>query len=372
MKRHLRRKGFSLLEVLVAVALAAVGFLTIFELFPIGFQAGAKAQARSIAVGLAGELLGRFRRELSQGYPSTSWYSFYPANAGNIATLYDDGTAFKQCAPSVASTPDPDTTYTTGDPSGYRIGADQPTSSQYYWRAEIYEVIDPLQKALPVSGDQSAITVLRSPSNTQTRWFKESLISMRRVTVYVMGPFPYSASANEALVNQGPLNGKQRNYAVEVRMATYVAKVNLGDSFLTSDLAPTPQGAVASPILVPVDSVQGFWAYAGGSRLSTNEILDTGPAFTGLTTQGQDYLGLDNVWIGDDPQSQNSTTVTTGESNKVIGIIADFHNSTSAPTYQLQLLKPIRGYKIDGDPLTPFTSYSVGTHVRSKMTLHYF
>ena len=81
---------------MIAITIAFVGFVAILEVFPIGFAAAAKAESRSIAGGIAGDLLSRFRRELSNiselsdadintwtNYPATNPRDFVPVSDGD-------------------------------------------------------------------------------------------------------------------------------------------------------------------------------------------------------------------------------------------------------------------------------------------------
>jgi len=415
-----RRRGLNLVEILVAVALAAVGFLVIFELFPLGFKAGEKAQSRSIAAGIASDLMSRFRMRLKQ-YPVAydyagngatdggDWLSFLPSDQGSGD--FGGKIIWYPCRSGAASVP---AGRNVGDPDGEPLG-DAINGKYYFWGCQMYEVVDPLQKIVPAVswtyvGSTSAgpitfgnASVASTSTTDKNPIYKNDLIGMRRVTIYLRGPlYNFNDIPKADASNQGGKGASTS--AVEVRMASYVTSYRMGDTTLSAKVyGPDADiwGNTRTPStnkLVVMD-VNDFYAWAGAGKMTTSEASDTGPvAAVGNTTVNQNVYGLDNIWIGNSDNEIVSTATASGESNKIVGIHFETlttigsSGTLSTPYYVLTLLKPIRGVRTAGTDATDYYDtakasctrsghggaqhgshygYAAGTRVRSLIRLMY-
>lgn len=369
-----RRIGFTLIETLVAIAIAAVGLLTIFELFPAGFAASAKSQARVVGTTIASDIIANYRRVLSN-----------PSDA-NFSTLcrytqsYTEGLGSNKYSNN----------YTifggvTGDPS-------------YYYKIWINEAVDPYLKY------QSAISMTENVANRplDSNYALPDAVGLRRVTVFVRGPFSHGGTtaggANDAGFTGGGTGTNQRHVtgSVEIKMATYVANYKLGYGLTALACGPGSGiainrvylGGASATTTTSQNQTANFTIFNPG-RLTTEESDDTGPPstakystmYTGgvanvpptLVTStgnrkhwGLNELKLDNVWIGSmndynfnwagDPQGTGLQF--SGESNKIINIQRDTTNNL----YYLELLHPIRGTPT-AVPATPYAAYPVNTPV---------
>lgn len=394
--------GFTLIETLVAIAIAAVGLLTIFELFPAGFAASAKSQARVVATTIASDIIANCRRILSNpddGNFSTLCYMTQSHTESSSFTLkYQPSSTFLSSLSGWPISGSSVSTGVMGDPS-------------YYYKIWINEVVDPYLKY------QSAISLTQSQADRplDVNYALPDVVGLRRLTVFVRGPFSHGGTtaggANDPNWTGGGTGTSQRRVtgSVEIKMVTYVANYKLA---YTQMAYPAGPGANASGVAIPINRVYLANATAAANftifnpmRLTTEENDDTGPPSTTkystmyirsgtypnytytanspppggtlVTSSGNrkqwglNELKLDNIWIGNmndynfnwagDPQGLGLQY--SGESNKIINIQKD---KTNAPPlyglYYLELLHPIRGTPT-GVAATPYAAYPAGTPV---------
>jgi len=401
-----RASGVTLLEILVAVAVLAVGLSTIFQIFPMGFAASAKSSAQATAYELAARKLEDVRNNhLFGGVPnaadplSNDWYKYWG----------------RRDAPN----PD-DATYTEVNTGGHfrAFSADQVPERSFFYRVHCVPVVDP-----PHPGDPN--------SNSKYMEFPYSLddgatwggfASMYRVTVTVRGPL----KAREEAEDDQWENSLAQKGAVEAKLITYVANKGLGDALLAEDSAdpscatgtvnsgyrlgtkPVREGVFpgATPAkgadYVHIVGLDGGYPFPENFTvfrhfvnwdsnlplrvaLSSYEFEDTGPTVLSggvpqqrnvfltdagylgrMSGTGQNLTGLDNVVIfctaKDDPN------VFVAESNKVIAIhppgpipaTSDVPGYTST-LWRLDLLNPL--VLSDGD----FSGRHVDSLRRSRL-----
>ncbi len=89
MKYH-KKSGFTLMEILIAVAILAIGVVGVVNMFPVGLQAARRTANFSDVAALAQQQMELYRAEY--GYESlyTDWFSpgsevAYPAPDGKLA-----------------------------------------------------------------------------------------------------------------------------------------------------------------------------------------------------------------------------------------------------------------------------------------------
>ena len=366
-ERPRRSRAFTLIETLVAIAIAAVGLLTIFELFPVGFMASSKSNSRVIATTVATDIMSCYRRVLASGSNDLTNFrnmcKFVYAYVENVSPVSPNGLA----AASRWS-------------NDYSIFPNVQGDAQFYYKVWISEVIDPQQRFL------SAIALTENTSNPAANgpltgqassgawaYADPDSVGMRRITVFVRGPF---ASSTDAVSFNG--NASQRSGAVEVKIVGYVANTKL--AYTTLSVA-----AAVGATKIYVNDTANFTIYNSGYFLKSpyTEFDDTGPpsktkysslltGSTGVvqsTTSPQTYqwglnsLKQDNVFIGTASSFGGSANLGAdphGETNRIVGIGKD---STG---YYLNLLHPMRG---DEPAMNTYASYAIGTGVYGVCTV---
>jgi len=218
-----RASGVTLLEILVAVAVLAVGLSTIFQIFPMGFAASAKSSAQTTAYELAARKLEDVRNNhLFGGIPSDPdmyWGSVNAPNpdAGSFAEVNTDR-AFRAFPGDL--TPERSFFYRVHcvpvvDPPPPRTAQADMRPPKYL---EYPHILDP---------DVDVATYPDDAWKTEWRGFA----SMYRVTVTVRGPLKTLAEAQDDQWT----NSLAQKGAVEVKLVTYVANKKLGEALLAID-----------------------------------------------------------------------------------------------------------------------------------------
>ena len=361
-----RPPGVTLLEILVAVAVLAVGLATIFQVFPMGFAASAKGSAQTTAYELAARKLEDVRNN----------YLF-----GGIPGDYCD--YYKYWGKRDAPNPDGATYARVNTAEQYRTFGTSAPECNYFYRVDCVPVLDPGRKYLEVPFSTDAGTTWRG------------FATLYRITVTVRGPLRTIAEAQDA---QWGTNLSLQKGAIEVRLVTYVGNKALGDCLLTTDPAVDDPGSTgmkfcrsdAGPLDVykpdsllvkglydtdayPYPYLENFTVF-NGVTLSYTEDKDTGPAvytadgvaalnrWTNLPTTynysnfsrypmqgtGENVYGLDNVLIFCPTSAGTSATSFVAESNKIVGIYPpSVSPNTSTKYWRIDLLH--RLYCGDGD-----------------------
>lgn len=351
-----RRAGVTLLEILVAVAVLAVGLSTIFQIFPMGFAASSKSASQTIAYELAAQKMEDARNNfLFGGIPSGS--SAAPAAPNSTSALYYGS----------QTAPNPDlTTYKEVNTNGtyQEFSTTSVPEKNYFYRVECVPVIDPARKYQEYPFEQGG---------DNSRGFA----TMYRITVTVRGPVQTKAEAQDPVFGAG----LARKGSVQVKLATYVANKTVGEAKLAANkivrrkvggnvtLEPeaniifiTGSGTTADTYPYP----ENFTVFSR-AFLCPNEIEDGGPTLIEPATRlpqtpgppSVNILGLDNIVIfRADPDDTDDGATSTGgfiaESNKVIAIYgpddpgrsASFPSGPSASSpyvWQLTLMKSLYG-----------------------------
>ncbi len=384
-RKGTRASGVTLLEILVAVAVLAVGLSTIFQIFPMGFAASAKSSAQTTAYELAARKLEDVR--------NNHLFGGVPNSASSLSTDW-----WKYWGRRDAPNPD-DATYVEVNTDGaFRaFPGDLTPERRFYYRVHCIPVVDP-----PHPGDPNSISkYMEFPYSLDDGATWSGFASMYRVTVTVRGPLKTLAEAQDDQWT----NSLAQKGAVEVKLVTYVANKKLGDALLAEDSAdpnaatgtnnlgyksgtkPVRDGAFpdGSPALgadyVHIVGLDGGYPFPenftvfrhfvnrvdGAPRrvsLSLYEFEDTGPTVVvagevkrreeyltdvsytkRLNGLGQNLTGLDNVVIFCDTEDGGFIA----ESNKVIAIHPPGTTFTNPPypyTYtstlwRLDLLNPL-------------------------------
>lgn len=216
-RKGTRASGVTLLEILVAVGVLAVGLSTIFQIFPMGFAASAKSSAQVTAYELAARKLEDVRtNHLFGGIPTDTDMYWGSLNAPN-----PDGNAF-----AAVNT----------DKAFRAFPGDKVPERNFFYRIHCIPVVDPPPPRV-------ALTDLRppkyleyphrlNPASTST-WANQwrGFATMYRVTVTVRGPLKNLAEAQD----DQWANSLSRKGAIEVKLVTYVANKKLGDALLAID-----------------------------------------------------------------------------------------------------------------------------------------
>lgn len=212
-----RASGVTLLEILVAVAVLAVGLSTIFQIFPMGFAASAKSSAQTTAYELAARKLEDVRNNhLFGGIPSDPDMYWGSVNAPN-----PDGGSFAEV---------------NTDRAFRAFPGDLTPERSFFYRVHCVPVVDPppprtaqADMQPPKYLEYPHILDPHSSESWKTQW--RGFASMYRVTVTVRGPLKTLAEAQDDQWT----NSLAQKGAVEVKLVTYVANKKLGDALLAID-----------------------------------------------------------------------------------------------------------------------------------------
>lgn len=212
-----RASGVTLLEILVAVAVLAVGLSTIFQIFPMGFAASAKSSAQTTAYELAARKLEDVRNNhLFGGIPSDPDMYWGSVNAPN-----PDGTTYAEV---------------NTDGAFRAFAGDLTPERSFFYRVHCVPVVDP-PPPRTAQADMRPPKYLEYPhildpdstESWKTQW--RGFASMYRVTVTVRGPLKTLAEAQDDQWT----NSLAQKGAVEVKLVTYVANKKLGEALLAVD-----------------------------------------------------------------------------------------------------------------------------------------
>lgn len=357
-----REAGVTLLEILVAVAVLAVGLATIFQIFPMGFAASSKSASQTIAYELAAQKMEDARNNfLFGGIPNGTAAQKYLYYGSTVA-------------------PNPDlTTYKEVNTNGayQEFSTTSVPEKNYYYKIECDPVIDPARKYQEFPFQQGG---------DNTRGFA----TMYRITVTVRGPVQTKAEAQDPVFGAG----LARKGSVQVKLATYVANKTMPEAKLAQDITVRRKTGSTYDMMPGVERNIIFVTGAGSTDpypypenftvlnrfyLTPNEILDTGPTIVDPSNslpqnnfENLNVLGLDNIVLVR-PKPAGSTTNFVAESNKVIAIYGpdDPGRSTNFPTtnspnvWQLTLLKDLYGR--DNDFPTRSTATTSGGYGSTKL-----
>lgn len=324
-----RPAGVTLLEILVAVSVLAIGLGTVFQVFPMGFAASSLSKSKTIAYELAARKLEDVRASALFG----------GITGGSAADRY------RYWGNPNAPNPDPVATdYRMVNTNGLfkAFSSTSNPEKNFFYRVECAPVVDP---ALRFAREQAY-----QGGGFTTMW---------RIVVTVRGPLQTVAEAQEAVWSENTL---LRKGAAEAKLATYVANKRLGYAVLATNLLAHPTGGVNNPRSVLIQAPAGGYPspenftvfYLTGLRLADSliEVADTGP-FEVLdryggpaagVTFGLNQLGLDNVVLYHETDTGGGTYVA--ESNKIIAIYEPgaprpAHVTASSTFWALELLNPV-------------------------------
>lgn len=214
-----RPSGVTLLEILVAVAVLAVGLSTIFQIFPMGFAASAKSSAQTTAYELAARKMEDVRNNHLFGGPPSDPDLYW----GNRNAPNPDGGAFVEV---------------NTDGNFRAFSADQIPERNFFYRVHCIPVVDPPKPRTAVADLQPSKYLeyphILDPDSSdawKTQW--RGFASMYRVTVTVRGPLKTVAEAQDAQWQ----NSLAQKGAIEAKLVTYVANKKLGEALLALDPA---------------------------------------------------------------------------------------------------------------------------------------
>lgn len=241
----MRRRGVTLLEILVAIVILAIGAVTIFQIFPMAFVASNKSKAKTIAYELGAAKLEEARAESLFGGPQTDRDYYW----GNSNAPNPDQNAFAKVNTAGA-------------------WRQFPSDPQYWYRVDAAPVVDPLRKYREFAYDRES--------------GGGGFGSLYRLTVTVRGPLKSASDWSNVPV--------ARRSAVEVVLATYISNKQLGDAVLARD---------AYYIRAPTD---GNPANDGRMPTSSNAAAGTPVPVGGVTCSGGTDLSrstaADNLMAG--------------------------------------------------------------------------
>lgn len=277
-----RSPGVTLLEILVAVAVLAVGLSTIFQIFPMGFAASAKSSAQTTAFELAARKLEDVRNNhLFGGVPTDG--SGPPAPADN----------WKYWGKLDAPNPD-GTTYQAVNTNGQfaPFSATLVPERSYFYRVQCMPVLDPARKYLE----------LPTYNNYDTNPAWRGFATCYRVTVTVRGPLKTQAEAQD---DQWTNNTVLQKGAVQVQLVTYIANKALGDALLAVDTDDPNENPSTEDINDPGQSLSAY----GPANAGNCKPIRYGDFPTAWPKDGADYIyikGIDSA-DGGYPYPENFT-----------------------------------------------------------------
>lgn len=359
-----RCRGVTLLEILVAIAILAVGISAVMQVFPMGYAASNKSTAQVMAYELAARRLEEARSaHLFGGIPSNNDVDRY-RYWGNMNAPNPDGNVAKEV-----------------NTAGRFVAFDnvQAPEDKFFYRVECLPVVDTCAKYLefPFESDDPGYSITNVAENFR------GFATMYRITVTVRGPL---ASAEQAA------DANWHNYnraAVEANLSTMFANRSLGDCLLAEEKRLRKQIGAQQKWNVEENGrflyVKGFsndypypedFSVLYKTRLALEEETDSGPTVVGndgsgnmaalprnvmgmrggveqrvygdyFTGEGLNRLGLDNIVIFREVVGTTPTEYIA-ETNKLIGIHPPNKGPFPSATYwTFELLNDL--YGADGD-----------------------
>lgn len=293
-KRGIR--GVTLLEILVSVAVLAVGLGIAFQVFPMGFAVSAKSKNLSLAYELAAKRLEEARGRVLFGgnRANTSITNGERSFYGNLRAPNPEAsgeTAYSQVNTNGQWIP----CGTVGTPEAY-----------YYYKIDCIPVIDTrgLYAEFPhyYKNDNSfrPDTMSGSAPWTDSSYnngnvLADGFASMYRITVTVRGPFPLPANGTAALAANSTrasdsvynaLDSTSKHALSEAVLSTIVSNSRLGDGLLAKDIKLRYPNSVKS-------HVSGLGCrYPIADGLVNNVIYVKGYGGTGASLRAENFTLL--------------------------------------------------------------------------------
>jgi type II secretory pathway pseudopilin PulG len=329
-----RASGVTLLEILVAVAVLAVGLSTIFQIFPMGFAASAKSSAQTTAYELAARKLEDVRNNhLFGGIPSDPDMYWGSINAPN-----PDGTTYSEV---------------NTDGAFRAFPGDLTPERSFFYRVHCVPVVDPppprtaqADMRPPKYLEYPHILDPASEESWKTQW--RGFASMYRVTVTVRGPLKTLAEAQD----DQWINSLAHKGAVEVKLVTYVANKKLGEALLAIDprcTAETTDSGNFGPDGVPSKPVRTGHFTAGATSVA---VPATGAGFVHIVGLDGGYPFPENFTV------LNRNTLSATEINDTgptvvvhdgildVDVVKDRESYLFPPGYHTDPLQ-MRGYGLN-------------------------
>lgn len=230
-----RCRGVTLLEIVIAAAILAVGLGTCLQVFPMGYAAATKAKNGTVAYELASK-----RLEIARSYAL-----FGQSGKTGVDSSFGNALA-----------PNPDGNYKEVNTGGQFIacGSSSP-ENRFFYKVDCLPVVDSqrLYKEYPYSkpetrsnyrmkvagttGDLDANTSGELAVDVATGSGQEGFASMYRLTVTVRGPLLKADQASDANWSS------YSSGASEAVLSTMVANTYLGDALLAQPIRVTRDGS---------------------------------------------------------------------------------------------------------------------------------